>query len=67
LLASRKLEQEVFRMKSMIRDLLLAALLVFPLAACNQTAAPPPPASVSVMPSGLQMPGGSGCKGEVDR
>ncbi len=46
------------------RSLWLAALAALPLAACNQTAAP---GGASVTPSGFQMPGGSGCGGEISR
>jgi len=54
-------------MRTAILSLSLAGLLALPLAACNQTASPPVPASASVTPSGFRMPEGSGCKGEIDR
>lgn len=38
------------------------------LAACNQTTAPAPAAgSTNVTPTGFALPGGGGCRGEVDR
>lgn len=54
-------------MKIAIRSLCLTGLLALPLAACNQTASAPASASTSVTPSGFSMPGGTGCKGEIDR
>lgn len=54
-------------MKTAIRSLWLTSLMALPLAACNQTANAPVPATTSVTPSSFRMPEGSGCKGEVDR
>ena len=54
-------------MRTAILSLSLTGLLALPLAACNQTASAPAPASASVTPSGFRMPEGSGCKGEIDR
>jgi hypothetical protein len=51
-------------MKTAFLTLCLAAL---PLAACNQTASTPAPASTGVTPSGFRMPEGSGCKDEIAR
>lgn len=52
-------------MKNAIRGLCLTGLVALPLAACNQTASGP--ASTNVTPSSFQMPGGSGCQGEIAR
>jgi hypothetical protein len=54
-------------MTTAIRFLCLTGLLALPLAACNQTASAPAPASTGVTPSAFHMPEGSGCKGEIDR
>lgn len=54
-------------MKSMVSLRWLSGALAFSLAACNQTAPPPAPASVAVTPSGFRMPEGAGCQGEVAR
>ena len=54
-------------MRTAILSFSLTGLLALPLAACNQTASAPAPASASVTPSGFRMPEGSGCKGEIDR
>src|SRR3954447_11489005 len=54
-------------MTTAIRFLCLTGLLALPLAACNQTASAPAPASTGVTPSTFHMPEGSGCKGEIDR
>lgn len=54
-------------MKNATRTLWLSGLLALPLAACNQTAAPPAPGSTTVTPSSFRMPGGTGCSGEVAR
>jgi hypothetical protein len=54
-------------MNAAFRTLCLTGLVALPLAACNQTASAPVPASTSVTPSSFRMPEGSGCKGEVDR
>jgi len=52
-------------MKTALHTFSLMGLLA--LAACNQTATAPSPASTGVMSSGFRMPEGSGCKGEIDR
>ena len=54
-------------MKNTIRGLWLTGLVALPLAACNQTASGPAPASTSVTPSAFRMPEGSGCQGEIAR
>ena len=54
-------------MKSLAPVLWLTGALALPLAACNQTAPPPPAASATVTPSGFRMPEGAGCQGEVAR
>jgi len=54
-------------MKNAIRGLCLTGFVALPLAACNQTASGPAPASTNVTPSSFQMPGGSGCQGEIAR
>jgi hypothetical protein len=54
-------------MKNTIRGLCLTGLVALPLAACNQTASGPAPASASVTPSSFRMPEGSGCQGEIAR
>ena len=54
-------------MNAVFRTLCLTGLVALPLAACNQTASAPAPASTGVTPSSFRMPEGSGCKGEVDR
>jgi hypothetical protein len=53
-------------MKNVVPVLWLAGMAALPLAACNQTA-PPAPASASIPPSGFQVPGGTGCQGELAR
>jgi hypothetical protein len=54
-------------MKNAIRGLWLTGLVALPLAACNQTASGPTPASTSVTPSSFRMPEGSGCGAEIAR
>ncbi|MBQ0823368.1 hypothetical protein HPT29_007755 [Microvirga terrae] len=52
-------------MRTVTHALSLTGLLA--LAACNQTASAPAPASASLTPSSSHMPQGSGCSGEIDR
>ncbi|WP_201830086.1 hypothetical protein [Microvirga zambiensis] len=54
-------------MKTAFHSVFVMGLLALPLAACNQTASAPAPATTSITPSGFRMPEGSGCKGEIDR
>ena len=54
-------------MNTVFRSVCVMGLLALPLAACNQTASAPAPATTSVTPSDFHMPVGSGCKGEIDR
>ncbi len=54
-------------MRTAIRSLCLTGLLALPLAACNQSALAPAPANTGITPSGIRMPEGSGCRGEIDR
>ena len=54
-------------MMTAAHTLWLAALAALPLAACNQTASSPAPASASVTPSSFRLPEGSGCQGEIAR
>ena len=54
-------------MKNAICRLWLMGFVALPLAACNQTASGPAPASASVTPSSFRLPEGSGCQGEIAR
>jgi len=68
-------EHEVTSMKNALRRLWLTGLVALPLAACNQTVATDTlttgsisvPANVRISSSNFQAPGGTGCRGEINR